>query len=172
MTQNARLRRSVELAFLALVISTFVALWVLGLLAFAFAGDLPDAAKTPGAIDPTLTEARLCAKGFSTRTVRNVPSEEKKSVYASYGLAIGKKPCPCEVDHLISLEIGGSNEQRNLWPQSYVTMPWNAHVKDRLENKLHALVCSKTIALEEAQHEIATDWIAAYHKYMPRGKVK
>jgi hypothetical protein len=38
------------------------------------------------------------------------------------------------VDHLVSLEIGGANTVQNLWPQSYDTTPWNAHVKDKLEN--------------------------------------
>ena len=37
-----------------------------------------------------------------------------------------------------------------------------AHTKDRLENRLHKLVCSGTITLGEAQHEISTNWIAAY----------
>jgi hypothetical protein len=34
--------------------------------------------------------------------------------------------------------------------------------KDRLERKLYAEVCVGSIELEAAQHEIATDWIAAY----------
>ena len=134
----------------------------------AFAGDLPDHGKTPGLADPLLTMDKLCAKGFSTKTIRNVSEAEKKQVYASYGMNQKTKPCPCEVDHLISLELGGQNDQRNLWPQSYNTKPWNAHVKDKLENRLHKLVCAGTVPLAIAQHEIATDWIAAYRKWMPQ----
>ena len=40
------------------------------------------------------------------------------------------------------------------------------HVKDRLENKLHSMVCKGEIDLKTAQREIATDWIAAYKKYV------
>jgi hypothetical protein len=69
------------------------------------------------------------------------------------------------VDHLISLELGGSNSIKNLWPQSYRTQPWNAHVKDTLENELHDEVCSGRLDLKTAQREIAGDWIAAYRKY-------
>jgi len=71
-----------------------------------------------------------------------------------------------EVDHLISLELGGSNDIANLWPQSYVSEPFNAHIKDKLENKLHALVCSGRITVETAQKAIANDWTAAYRQYV------
>ena len=60
---------------------------------------------------------------------------------------------------------GGSNAVKNLWPQSFQTQPWNAHVKDQLENTLHQLVCAGEVDLATAQHDIATDWIAAYRKY-------
>ena len=53
----------------------------------------------------------------------------------------------CEVDHLISIELGGSNEKTNLWPQPYSGVQWNAHVKDRLENFYHEQVCSGKIPL-------------------------
>lgn len=70
------------------------------------------------------------------------------------------------MDHLISLELGGSNSLKNLWPESFITEPWNAHVKDRLENKLHEMICSGEIDIKAAQREISTDWIASYKKYV------
>lgn len=134
----------------------------------AFAGDLPDHAKTPGFADPLLDVSKLCDKSFHTGTIRNVGQSLKNKIYASYGMSAKKKPCPCEIDHLISLELGGSNDERNLWPQSYNTKPWNAHVKDKLENKLHELVCAGKVPLAIAQHEIATNWTVAYKKWMPQ----
>ena len=122
---------------------------------------LPDVSKTPGdTLD--VTRADICVAGY-TKTVRNVPTAVKDAVYASYG--IGRHaPGEYEMDHLISLELGGSNSVRNLWPQSYKTSPWNAHVKDKLENRLHADVCSGKLALKAAQQEIARDWIASYKR--------
>ncbi len=78
--------------------------------------------------------------GYASR-VRAVPAAVKKQAYASYGIT-QHAPGEYEVDHLISLELGGSNSIKNLWPQSYKTKPWNAYVKDQLENKLHRMVCS------------------------------
>ncbi len=124
---------------------------------------LPDPKMTPGdTLD--VTKDDICVPGYS-KHVRDVPIEVKRQVYAAYGIP-SHRPHEYEVDHLISLELGGSNSARNLWPQSYLTKPWNAHVKDALENRLHALVCSGQLDLKTAQHAIATDWIAAYKQYM------
>ncbi|HEX2865189.1 MAG TPA: excalibur calcium-binding domain-containing protein, partial [Deinococcales bacterium] len=106
----------------------------------------------------------VCVPGYSAK-VRNVPQSLKDVVYARYGLA-RHAPGAFEVDHLISLELGGSNSLRNLWPQAYGTSPWNARGKDALENRLHALACGGKISLRTAQQAIATDWIAAYRQYV------
>jgi hypothetical protein len=47
-----------------------------------------------------------------------------------------------------------------------LTEPWNARVKDRLENRLHHLVVVGQVDLKTAQRDIAEDWIAAYKKYV------
>ena len=41
-------------------------------------------------------------------------------------------------------------------------------MKDVLERRLHNLVCAGKVDLETAQHEIATDWIKAYQKYIAK----
>ncbi len=66
----------------------------------------------------------------------------------------------------INLSIGGSNSIRNLWPQSFRTSPWNAYVKDELENELHRRVCAGTLDLRKAQQIIAHNWIAGYRMYV------
>lgn len=130
---------------------------------FADSPLVPDAQKTPG--DVLTTDASvICVKGY-TKTVRNVPQAIKEQAYRNYGIT-SRKPKEYEIDHLISLELGGSNSIRNLWPQSYITQPLNAHVKDELENKLHELICSGQLPVEQAQLEVAQDWVAAYQKHI------
>lgn len=124
---------------------------------------LPDPVLTPGDA-ATSDRAVLCAPGYAGKA-RNVSRSLKNRVYRSYGVT-ARAPGEYEVDHLVSLELGGSNSIRNLWPQSYVTQPLNARVKDRVENRLHALVCSGRVPAEQAQREIAADWTAAYRKYV------
>lgn len=126
---------------------------------------IPDSALTPGVIDPSVTMEMVCQKGGYTNKagVRNVSSSTKKQVFAEYH--IDPKSDKFEIDHLISLELGGKNDIQNLWPQSYTSKPYNAHLKDALEDRLHAMVCHKQITIQEAQHEIVGDWTVAYRKY-------
>jgi hypothetical protein len=123
---------------------------------------LPDPSLTPGdTLDVTRDD--ICVPGYAHK-VRDVPAEVKRQAYAQYGIT-NHRPGDYEVDHLISLELGGSNSLRNLWPQSYKTQPWNAHIKDRLENELHDEVCAGKIPIKIAQRDIARNWIAAYKTY-------
>jgi len=111
-----------------------------------------------------VTSAEICRAGYA-RSVRHVDGKTKATVYREYGIGHHQAGA-YEIDHLISLELGGSNDIRNLWPESFDTQPWNAHTKDKLENRLHRLVCDRTLSLGEAQAAIASDWIAAYRKYV------
>jgi hypothetical protein len=114
---------------------------------------LPDAKLTPG---DTLevTKDDICVSGYSKK-VRDVPQAVKEQAYKEYGIT-QREPGEYEIDHLISLELGGSNSIRNLWPESFKTAPWNARVKDKLENKLHEMICNGQIDIKTAQREIAT----------------
>ena len=136
----------------------------------------PDPKLTPG-VATTITTAELCSKSFHTRDERLVTAAMKKQVYESYGVTPGEgicaskpnantgRPEACEVDHLISIELGGSNDVKNLWPQPYTQHP-GAHEKDKLENWLHRQVCAGNMTLAEAQHSIASDWFATYQKML------
>lgn len=141
---------------------------VMGLLSIGFcsqahSADLPDGTITPGVAETT-DLSLLCKVGY-TSTVRNVSEALKNKVYSEYTI-VTHKPHEYEIDHLISLELGGANDQENLWPQSYITCPWNAHVKDRLENYLHARVCAGELPIQFVQQEISKDWIALYQKLL------
>ena len=150
------------------------AMLVLSTAAFACDSDkcdhtLPNSQITPGSVDPTLTKEVICSPTFHTSDIRNVSAYKKSLVYATYVAVNHKGACAgtegCEVDHLVPLYIGGSNEVTNLWPQPYVGA-WGAHTKDKLEVKLHGLVCSGKLDLGVAQRAIATNWIDAYKLYV------
>lgn len=125
-------------------------------------GALPDPACTPGAILPEHTEAVICAPSFRTGPTRKLLSKAVwQSAFDEYGVT-AHTARTYEVDHLISLELGGSNDIANLWPELADPRP-GYHEKDLVENYLHAQVCNGALTLPEAQGIIAHDWLSYYN---------
>lgn len=125
-------------------------------------GPTPDPACTPGAIDPAVTQqniaSTICRSGY-TATVRPSTSQTdaaKAKMYKAYAIPAHDTS---ELDHLVSLELGGSNDIKNLWPE-VGSLP---NPKDKVENDLHRAVCSGKVTLAAAQQAIATDWLTAEH---------
>jgi len=129
---------------------------------------VPDPACTPGALNETLTLEVMEKSNFKTECVRDraETGEKKEVTYTWYKI---KKPADnthqnqvCELDHLVSLELGGADTLDNIWPQcgpSKVIL--NARFfkrKDAVENFLAAEVRHGKITLAEAQKGIAEDW--------------
>jgi hypothetical protein len=123
-------------------------------------GALPDRRCSPGAYYGGLSKAVICAVSFRTGTIRNVPESEKHQVEIEYGLAARPYGSTLEIDHIVSLELGGSNDIANLYPEKTP----GYHLKDKLENRLHALVCAGNLTLAAARSQIATDWKRSYLK--------
>src|SRR3954465_2423732 len=123
-------------------------------------GGLPDPRCTPGSRFSRATRAQVCRPGYAS-SVRNVSAAKKDAVYGAYGLRGHFNGRNGEVDHLVSLELGGSNSVANLFPEAASPRP-GSHEKDRLENALHREVCAGRISLARAQRLIARDWVAAY----------
>jgi len=140
-----------------------LALAFLCFVTYAVSGELPNPKLTPGYMRD-VSVRQLCTT--STSLVRDVSEVLKKDIYHNYSLN-GNDRSICkegyEIDHLVSLELGGSNDARNLWAQSYCGTN-NAHDKDKLENELHRRVCKGQINIIDAQMCIKTDWVMCYLK--------
>ena len=108
-------------------------------------------------------EGHLRQPSFRTSAIRNVPQSEKFAVEREYGMAERRYGRTLEIDHIVSLELGGSNDIANLFPEKLNAAP-GYKVKDRLENKLHDWVCAGKIGLRPAQRQIAGNWQALYRK--------
>jgi hypothetical protein len=146
--------------------------------AFDALAQLPDPRLTPGVARTDLTRAQVCSMKWG-KDARHVTDAMKAQVFAVYGFSgnddprcdppkppPGQKPSEqrCEIDHLISRELAGADDVRNLWPQLYHG-PWNAHLKDKLENRLHKEMCAGHLTLKQAQRMLVNDWRVAYRKY-------
>jgi hypothetical protein len=128
-------------------------------------GALPDSVCTPGAIGTT-DRATIC--GQSTRERRRVTEEDKREAFEAYGVPLADRSY-YEIDHLVPLELGGSNRASNLWPEPEGVL-LGYRQKDRVENYLHREVCAGRMTLESAQRAIATDWVAVYRSIEKDGE--
>ncbi len=137
---------------------------------------LPDPTLTPGDVE-IVSLAAVCRPGYATKARAGLTDRVKRQVYVAYGItpagrfrisAAGDRvwQSDYEVDHLVSLELAGSNDPSNLWIQSYRLKTYNARWKDALENRLHWLVCHGKMDLATAQAALMTDWPAAYDTYV------
>lgn len=129
----------------------------------------PDPAMTPGMTNPDVTQDNIkqtiCVSGW-TKTIRPPVSYtdalKKQQLSTGVYATPNADPKAYELDHLISLELGGApRDPRNLWPEPR-NGQWGAHTKDKVENGLHRLVCAGKLPLETARQMISHDWIAAY----------
>lgn len=81
---------------------------------------------------------------------RNVTVQTKHEIYDEYGITHRNRfgtPGSYEIDHLVPLELGGSNDKSNLFPE-----PFPAYeAKDHLEDFMHEQVCNGQLELRRAQ---------------------
>jgi hypothetical protein len=160
------MRTSLALLALGLLLGwLLVTLCHAGPVVNSHAAFLPNPGLTPGDALPVDAHT-VCQPGYAQR-VRAVPESVKRAVYLEYGMRVPLTGAD-EIDHLIPLEIGGSNSSKNLWPQPLGTQPWNAKVKDGLESELHREVCAGKLSLAQAQREIASDWIQCWQTHFHR----
>ena len=148
---------------------------------------LPDPVLHPGVVDANRDSAELCAAGFTTKSIRPPVSYTDRlkvlelgdggtitapdgTIYMVAGEHLPGAVSDYELDHLVSLELGGDpNDPKNLWLE-----PWErkgnpplapagqgAESKDVVENRLHREVCNGALTLAQAQQEIMTNWKTA-----------
>jgi hypothetical protein len=135
---------------------------LVGMLALAHAGDIPDRTMTPGEVAST-DAAEVCSKvdgqTYSKRH-RQTPSSLKDQVTAEYH---GDRWAPHEIDHRVPLSLGGADTLKNLW---YQPAP-GYHCKDHLEHRVWEMVCrAGTLSLAEGQAVFLDDWRAGYTRYV------
>ncbi|MBS1875922.1 MAG: hypothetical protein JSU00_22095 [Acidobacteria bacterium] len=152
-------RRLLACGVFTAVAGLLIALWVDSGLTERSA--VPRFDLTPGAVR-AVAATDVCAGNLGGNA--DVRPAVERQVFDEYGMPNAERRA-FEVDYLITPALGGSDDIRNLWPQPYAGSPWNAYVKDALEERLRDMVCSGQLDLATAQREIAVNWVAAYQKY-------
>jgi hypothetical protein len=94
-----------------------------------------------------------------TKTVRRVSIKTRSKVYVEYHVSKNDQ-FKYTLDHLIPLELGGSNTLDNFWPEP-TNGDTGSRSKDQVERNLHSLVCAGMVPLSVAQLAIVANWTTA-----------
>lgn len=134
---------------------------------------LPVMSCTPGSVRSDIAQdaidTTICSSHWSTRSIRAPQSETdplKTIAMSTYGVPASAR-ATTELDHDVPLELGGSNDVTNLWPErSDLPGQGFRNSKDSVESRLHAAVCGRipgmaAVPLRDAQVAIARNWTTA-----------
>lgn len=132
---------------------------------------LPDPKCNEPIENKNLTLAQVCSPTFKTNSIRPSTSYTNKlkiQGMIDYGYPLNSSLV--EEDHLGAItDKFDPKDPKNLWPQFWDLnvngFNAGAHTKDKLEVKIHKLLCNKTISFNEAQ-VCFSDWISCYRKYI------
>jgi len=154
-------RLKAEVGVVRMSLAAFVAL-MLAATKFVLADQAPATAADPAVTQETLA-ATICVPGY-TQSIRHRTkhaARRKLELLAQAGLS-PDAAADFRLDHLLPLALGGNPSD----PSNLIIQPVAlSYRKDRVERKLHCLVCNGQITLIDAQSAILADWDAAYHKY-------
>ena len=125
----------------------------------------PGPALFPGAYYSKLTKVVICSSSFRTGPIRNVPESEKHRSRPSTGWHRKGYGRTLEIDHIVCARARRLQRHREPLPGEGDLPPRPGyHVKDKLENKLHDLVCAGAMTLRTRQTGIASNWQTLYKK--------
>lgn len=141
--------------------STFIAAAFMFAIPSLALAQRPNPTNTPGA-KTKANDAQVCAADFEA-SAKPVASFQRSEALKRYGRDPGS--FTGEVDHLIPVKLGGSNDADNLWPIPD-NKDYGVAQKRELETTLHQMVCDKKLTLKAAQDAIKKDWTKAYDQYV------
>jgi len=168
-----KLRRRSSIISMGFLVAATLGLAACSAGPYTEANGLPDTIRTPGVINPAVTQANIhstiCVVGWTT-TVRPPVSYTNQLKYSQlhsgYNLNGDTNLKDYEEDHQVPLEVGGNpSDPRNLWPEPR-NIKYGSFVKDQLENQMHHLVCTGAVSLKTAQAAFLGNWEQAYTKYV------
>lgn len=134
--------------------------------------DLPDPARTPGAVyttDAAVICARVGGLTYEKRSRAGLTGRMKRDITAAYGQVPGDDG-DHELDHRVPAALAGRSDATNVWwePGRGHGTDWDYHVKDHLDDWAWRQVCvTRTLTPEEGQAIfLEPDWRGQYCRYV------
>lgn len=112
----------------------------------------PDKECTPGALFPDILRGDLCKRGYAS-TVKAVSKKIKTATYTAYGITEEQKK-NYTLDRFVPINLGGTNDQSNIWPQ----LTGDSANKNKVESFLFEEMCSGRITVPQSQELASHKW--------------
>jgi hypothetical protein len=131
---------------------------------------LSDPDRTPGAINPHVTQASIaqtiCVPGWTSKVRPSSSVTNKLKTQQIRELRLLGKAKNYKEDHLVPLCIWGHpTDHSNLWPQPRKGR-WTAKFKDQLETSVCRTVCRGAMTLKAGQAIfLRLDWTKEYQDF-------
>ena len=130
---------------------------------------VPDVTRSVSRPTPRLTPGVGATRDITTVCAQPeqqtpVPVADRTLVYDEYGYTTPSRRQRYALDFLVPLDLGGSTAVANIWPAALRGV--GLFQKNQLNHVLHELVCRRSVPLAQAQHQIATNWYAAWLQYV------
>jgi hypothetical protein len=117
-------------------------------------------AHTPGATNPTITQATaastICKHQYVDKINSQISKKTSTEVFAEYAIA-KKKRSDFAIDHLVPIDLGGTNAISNLWPIPLKGTA-TAQRKAVVDAAVHKSMCAGFISLAAAQGLFNASW--------------
>lgn len=123
----------------------------------------PNPKLTPGSVVTTDTNA-VCAMSAHGSANGSIPFSMQAAVLQEYGYTTLSQQHKYMLDYLVPIDLGGGTDEANVWPVAIKGAGF--YQKVQTGHILHELVCRRSLPLTEAQHDMETDWYAAWLRYV------
>jgi hypothetical protein len=141
-------------------VSGFAAACALALPMAALA-QVPSNYRTPGATVKA-NSTLICTADYAA-SVKPVANWQRNEALVRYG--IRPEGFTGDLDHLVPVALGGSNDPDNLWP-FHGEGDFTLEAKNALAQRLRDMVCTNKMSLKDAQDAFKKDWTKAYRQHM------
>src|SRR5262245_34642729 len=122
---------------------------------------LPNNYKTPGAVTKAKMD-QICKADYAA-AVKPVAGWQKNEALERYGVRVDG--FAGELDHLVPVSLGGSNDPDNLWP-FHASGSYDLAANQALAARLPDMVCAGKLSPKDAQDAFKKDWTKAYTTHM------
>jgi hypothetical protein len=125
----------------------------------------PNPRLTPGVVAVRDVTA-VCQQPKRTRAA--IPFAQQQAVFYEYRIG-PQASASYGLDYLVPLQLGGSTVLANIWPAPVTGIGF--HEKEQLNYRLRLLVCQGGMPLDQAQHQVVSDWYSLWVKYATPGDI-